>query len=184
MSGGLPNFERRTMRQLKLFIATSLDNFIAGKNGELDWLFSDDNDYGYNEFYNSIDTTLIGNKTYKQILTFGEFPYPNKTNFVFTRTHSNQDTKAVHFITDDLIEFVKSLKKQNGKDIWLVGGGEINTLMLNADLIDEMILSIHPIILAQGIPLFTDNAKRAHFKTKNCKTFESGLIQLTLMREK
>ncbi len=156
---------------------------MSGKNGEIDWLFTD-NDYGYNDFYNSIDTTLIGNNTYKQIFTFGEFPYPNKTNFVFTRDDSNQDTKAVKFITDDLIEFVKSLKKQNGKDIWLVGGGQINTIMLNADLIDEMILSIHPIILAQGIPLFTDNAKQSHFKTKNCKTFETGLIQLTLMIER
>ena len=167
------------MRQLKLFIATSLDGFIAGQQGEIDWLFTDQ-DYGYKNFYQSIDTTLIGNQTYQQILGFGEFPYPDKTNYVFTRHPTNKDSKTIKFITGNLIDFVKSLKRQPGKDIWLVGGGQINTIMHNAGLIDEIILSIHPIVLGNGISLFTDEAKQTDFKTVNCQTFDTGLVQWTL----
>lgn len=165
------------MKQVILFIATSLDGFIAGKKGELDWLFTDA-DYGYKNFLASIDTTLMGYKTYEQVLSFGEFPYPNKKNYVFTRSRKKQDQNPVEFVSSDPAALVKKLKKESGKNIWLVGGGEINTILLNEGLIDEMIISIHPEILGEGIPLFAGTPKESSFELIKHHAYQTGLVQL------
>ena len=129
------------MRNVKLFIATTLDGYIAGPNGEIDWLkIGGDLDYGYQEFYASIDTTLMGHSTYRLTLAVPEFPYPDKTNYVFTRGTPPPDTPHVRFVTGDIAGFVRSLKQESGSDIWLVGGGQVNTVLLRRDLIDEMVL--------------------------------------------
>ncbi|MEM6842767.1 MAG: dihydrofolate reductase family protein [Bacteroidota bacterium] len=141
------------MRKIILYSAMSLDGFIARPDGEIDWLF-DDQDYGYSEFLQRIDTTLMGNRTYQQILTFGDFPYTDKTNYVFTRSVTVQDDGRVQFVYSDLVNLVTELKQQLGRDIWLIGGRQINTVLLNAELIDEMILSVHPTVLGSGVPLF------------------------------
>ena len=172
------------MRKLKLYIAASLDGYIAGPNGEIDWLdAAGDEDYGYHDFYGSIDTTLMGNSTYQLTLTVDEFPYPDKTNYVFTRGEPPQSTAYVEFVSGDIAGFVCTLKEQPGKDIWLVGGGQINTVMLNAGLIDEIILTVFPLVLGEGIPLFAPGATRHSFKTLGCQTYETGLIQWHLVRE-
>ena len=99
------------MRKLKLFIATSLDGYIAGPKGEIDWLEAGGNtDYGYSVFYDSIDTTLMGYATYKLTLTFPRFPYPDKTNYVFTRGRLPPDTDHVRLVSGDIAAFVRSLK--------------------------------------------------------------------------
>lgn len=165
------------MRKVILFIATSIDGYIAGKNNEIDWLFTD-GDYGFESFYDSIDTTLSGFNTYKVSLTFESFPYPGKKNFIFSRQHTHSDNNPVTFIKDNPNEFVKILKKQHGKNIWLVGGSQINTLLLNDLLIDEVIISIHPIILGSGIPLFAQTKTRADYKLVSSQHFKSGLVQL------
>jgi len=165
------------MRKVILYIATSLDGYIAGPNHELDWLFHD-NDYGYTEFYNSVDTTLMGNETYKQILTFGDFPYKGKENFVFTRNPNLQDDNNVKYIAGHISEFVKKIKKENGKNIWLIGGGQINSLLLKENLIDEIIISIHPLLLGDGISLFPGIENPKLFKMTDYKDFPSGLVQI------
>ena len=170
------------MRKLKLFIATSLDSYIAGPNGEIDWLEAGgDHDYGYQEFYASIDTTLMGNSTYNLTLTVPKFPYSEKTNYVFTRGTPPPDTAHVRFASGDIAALVRSLKDEPGKDIWLIGGGQVNTVMLNEGLIDEMILTVFPIVLGKGIPLFAPGAGRSLFKTVACEAFETGLIQWRLV---
>ena len=176
--------EATDKRKLKLYIATTLDGYIAGPNGEIDWLEAAgyDLDYGYKKFYASIDTTLSGNSTYKLTLTVPKFPYPDKTNYVFTRNTPRPDTAHVHFISGDIAAFVCSLKEEPGKDIWLVGGGHVNTVMLKEGLVDEIILTIFPIVLGEGIPLFAPVAPRSAFKTLGCETFETGLIQWRLVR--
>jgi len=167
------------MRKIVLFIATSLDGFIAGKDGDTDWLFTD-GDFGYNDFYQSIDTTLMGYNTYYYIRHFPEFPYPDKKNYVFTRKHRNEDDNPVEFIMGDVVEFTHKLKKAGGKNIWLVGGSQINSIMLNAGLIDQMIISVHPVALGQGIKLFRDESlKKLRFNLVNHQVFPRGLVQLT-----
>ena len=170
------------MRKVKLYIASSLDGYIAGENGSIDWLFSDA-DYGYTEFYNSIDTIFVGRKTYEQSLTFEEYPYKGKKVYVLThRAEAKKEKKTynVEYINDEIPKFVTSLIKQpiGNKDIWLLGGGEIVSLFLNADLVDEIILSVHPIILGKGIPLFNDIKKRVNLRLLESIPFKSGLVQL------
>ena len=173
------------MRKIKLYIASSLDCFIADENGSIDWLFSDA-DYGYADFYNSIDTILVGRKTYEQFLTFEEYPYKGKKVYVFTHNNAREQKKKkttsdVEYVDKDIPEFVRRLLQQpfsNGGDIWLLGGGEILSLFLNADLVDEIILSVHPIILGKGIPLFNNIEKSVKLRLLESIPFESGLVQL------
>ncbi len=170
------------MRKIKLYIASSLDSFIADENGNIDWLFSDA-DYGYTEFYNSIDTVLVGRKSYEQSLTFEEYPYKGKKVYVFTHNTKEQKkrtTSDVEYVDKDIPEFVRRLIQQpfsNG-DIWLLEGGKILSLFLNADLVDEIILSVHPIILGKGIPLFNNIEKSVKLRLLESIPFESGLVQL------
>ena len=166
------------MRKIILYSAASLDQFIARKNGELDWLFADQ-DYGYYDFLESIDTTLMGNKTYQQILTFdGEFPYKNKKNYVFSRNTSLENDGNVQFVSANITKLVAELKSQKGKDIWLIGGGEINTLFFENNWIDRIILSIHPVWLGEGLPLFPQFFQQRNLILTSSKAFESGLLQL------
>ena len=171
------------MRKIILYIAASLDGKIARPDDNIDWLESfpnpDNNDYGYNRFLENIDTTLMGNNTYKVVLNMGiEFPYKNKTNYVFSREEKERDSNVI-FISKSIPEFVNKLKKQDGKDIWLIGGSEINTLFLNHHLINEIILSTIPIVLGHGIPLFTDNTMEQSFEHDKTEIFKSGIIQST-----
>jgi dihydrofolate reductase len=166
------------MRNVVLYIATSLDGFIAGSDGDTDWLFTD-GDFGYAEFYDSIDTILMGHNTYRFLLQFDVFPYPDKKNYVFTRTERLNDHNPVKFITGNVPGFVSQLKKEEGNNIWLVGGGQINSILLNENLIDEMIISVHPVILGQGIPLFKERSlNNLPFKLIQNKVFDKGLVQL------
>ena len=166
------------MRRLKLYIASSLGSYIAGPEGEIDWLdAAGDADYGYRDFYASIDTTLMGNATYQFTLSVDQFPYPDKTNYVFTRGAPPEATDHVSFVSGDIARFTRSLKSLPGKDIWLVGGGQINTVMLNADLIDEIILTVFPLVLGEGISLFAPGATLSRFSTQSCEALETGLVQ-------
>jgi dihydrofolate reductase len=132
------------MRKIKLYIAISLNGKIARQDGSVDWLENIPNpertDHGYKEFYDSVDTTIQGYKTYKQILDWGiDFPYADKKNYVLTSLKLPAADQNVEFITQNHIEFIKKLKQQEeGGDIWLIGGGNTNTFLLNEKLIDKM----------------------------------------------
>ncbi len=170
------------MRKIILYTASSLDGFIAGPKGEIDWLPAG-GDYGYKKFFASIDTTLIGRATYELTLKLGPEVCKGKTNYVFAHKSPKKHLPWFEFVTHDAEKFTHKLKRQKGKNIWLVGGGKLNTTMLNAGLIDEMIVSIVPVILGKGIPLFTDEAKRAQFKTIGMKSYENGLVQVTMKKK-
>ncbi|NNC95431.1 MAG: dihydrofolate reductase [Chitinophagales bacterium] len=173
------------MRKLILYSAVSLDNYIARPNGKVDWLEDPDyvkpkEDYGYHKFYETIDTTLMGNGTYKILEDFDvPFPYPDKTNYVFSRSKENEDTEFIKYIYGDIIGFTQQLKETAGKDIWLIGGGQINSELLNHDLIDRIILTTFPIVLGKGIPLFNGEVKESKFELVESQHFDYGLLQLT-----
>ena len=172
------------MRPVTLYIAASLDNFIARPDGDVSWLHAPEyslegEDYGYYAFYQTVDTTLMGHNTFKAIAGFDvPFPYPDKTNYVFSRSGVKVDLPYVQFIAEDPIEFVTRLQADAGKGIWLIGGGQLNTLFLNHDLIDRLILTVVPITLGAGIPLFAGKGKEKAFQLEKSETFQSGLVQL------
>lgn len=167
------------MRKILLFIASSVDGYIARTSGEVDWLFTDQ-DYGYTDFFAQIDTVIMGNKTYQQLLGFGEYPYAGKEGFVFSKTLQGEKDNNVKFVGGDLKGFLNSLRQSPGGDIWLVGGGEIIHYLMKHGFVDELILSIHPIILGSGIPLIVnDPTLETVLELKDVKTYNSGLLQVS-----
>lgn len=171
------------MKKIKLYIAISLNGKIAKPDGSVEWLESipnpEKNDYGYSEFYKSIDTTIQGYATYNQIIQWGiDFPYADKKNYVLTRKQGLTNTKDVAFITENHIETIKQLKEQEGKNIWLIGGGQVNTLLFNENLIDEIYVFVMPIVIPDGIELFEAIPKESHLKLINTKTYSTGTVEL------
>ncbi|PAV29159.1 hypothetical protein CIL05_12225 [Virgibacillus profundi] len=161
-------------RNLVLFIATSLDGYIATKDESLDWLFSveGEGDNGYSEFYDTVETVLIGKKTYDWIMRHEteEFPYKNKECYVFTRS-TVEDTEDVSFINGDIASFINQLKSQEGKNIWIVGGGELLQTFIKEKLVDEIILTVAPTIIGNGIPLFREGEYQLDLSLKGTRNF-------------
>ena len=167
------------MRKIILGLAVSLDGFIEGPNGEYDWCFTDQ-DYGMTEFYKRIDSLFIGRRSYELLLTLGDdaMPgFPKLKEYVFSTTM--KDAKpGVIIINDDIKKNVEKIKHEPGKDIWLFGGASLTSSLLNLDLVDEMSLAIHPIILGSGKPLFSDIKKRIPLDLIDTKTYSSGLVTM------
>ncbi|MFP7298684.1 dihydrofolate reductase family protein [Neobacillus niacini] len=139
--------------------AISLDGYLARENHALDWLFGTEGEEetGYQEFYDSVGTILMGRNTYDQIsiLSPDRFPYEGKPCYVFSRTMQDH-TEHVTFVNEDIVGFTQSLKKQEGKRIWMVGGGEVLQQLLQEKVVDEFIIQIAPAIIGRGIPLFVE----------------------------
>lgn len=161
-------------RNVVLFIASSLDGYIAAKEDSLEWLFKveGEGDNGYSEFYETVDTVLMGKRTYDWIMKqdLEEFPYQNKECYVFTRS-TVEDTGDVKFIHGDVSGFVNKLKSQDGKNIWIVGGGELLHSFIQEKLMDELILTIAPTIIGNGIPLFKEGDHQLDLLLKGTRTF-------------
>jgi dihydrofolate reductase len=165
------------MRKVILYIACSLDGYIARTDGSVDWLFADA-DYGYTDFYNSVDTIIMGRKTYFKIQGAGEFPYQGKECFVLSRSRSGSRDRNVQYPAEDLKGFTVAKKAETGKNIWLVGGGELIREMLNLQLIDEIVLFVHPLILGSGIPLFRGLPSARGLTLLGCQSHPNGLVEL------
>jgi dihydrofolate reductase len=170
------------MSKIILYIATSLDGFIAKKDGSVDWLSSFDEDYGYEEFLSSIDTIIMGSKTYQQVLSFGEWPYKGLKTFVFTH-QKLKDDKNVEFISGSIPKAITGIKKQSTKNIWLVGGGNLITEFVKQKLIDEFQIFIMPLFLGAGIPILQESVKMNSLKYSKSKSYKSGVIELHLKQE-
>lgn len=170
------------MKKIKAYIAISLNGKIAAKDGSVHWLESIPNpdklDYGYFDFYDTIDTTIMGNSTYQQVIGWDiPFPYPTKKNYILTRNKALQNTEYVEFINENQIDFITDLKQQDGNDIWLIGGGQINTMLLNAGLVDELIIHIMPIII-DGIELFGGIPKETALTLIETKSYPTGVVEM------
>lgn len=177
------------MRKLIIYIATSLDGFIAKPNDDLSFLKlveKEGEDYGYAEFTATIDTIILGRKTYDWVLKeIGSSHYDNgdRNVYVITRTEKPSVGKTT-FYTGDLSELVQQLKSQRGKNIYCDGGAEIINELLKRDLIDEMIISVIPVLLGNGTRLFKEDRPEQLLELVSTKTFETGLIQMHYKRKK
>ena len=171
------------MAKLILFTAVSLDGFIAGPKGEINWLFQDA-DYGFTDFYASIGSLVMGYSTFEVVKNFeGPYPHSDRDNYVFSRSE-RPPFENVQFINENPADFIRKLKTELLEDIWLVGGGQLNGIMLENNLIDELTLSIHPVTLGHGIPLFHQHPfKVSEFNLKETMSFPSGMIQTTYSRK-
>lgn len=164
----------KNQRKVVLFIAQSLDGYIATKEDSLDWLFKVEGkgDNGYSEFFKTIDTILIGKRTYDWIMKHekGQFPYQNKDCYVFSRSPLD-DTNDVKFVNEDIVNFTHNLKKGSGENIWIVGGGDLLHTFLKEKLVDELILTIAPTIIGEGIPLFKVGDYQLDLSLQRTRTF-------------
>ncbi|MGI8735317.1 MAG: dihydrofolate reductase family protein [Pyrinomonadaceae bacterium] len=179
------------MRKVKYFIANSLDNFIARPGGAVEWLFNDGTNYGMAEFFRSIDTILLGRKTFdfansqtekskrrtRKAKRKGGVGWGMKS-YVFSRTLKPEDHDDVTIISEEAGKFVRSLKSQPGKDIWLMGGGQLAGSLLAEDVVDEISLNIHPVLLGRGIPLFTELANQVNLELFASKAHKNGCVQV------
>lgn len=172
-------------RKVVLYIATSIDGYIARNNGEVDWLEGDESDPsadgGYEAFYNTIDIVIMGNTTYKQIMGWGEYPYKGTKGYVYTKSKQDHNEDVI-FTSQDPTDLIKALKQEEGKDIWVIGGTEIVDLFVKADLIDEYIITIVPVILGEGISLFKGDNSEIRLVLKEMRAF-NGFTQNHYVRK-
>jgi len=177
------------MRKISLFIATSLDGYIAKPNDDLSFLKiveKEGEDYGYAEFTSKIDTIIIGRKTYDYVLNeVGASYYDNgqRDVYVITRTKKPQVGRTI-FYTGSIIDLVKRLKSEKGKNIYCDGGAEVVNELVKNDLIDEFTISIIPVLLGNGTRLFKDGRPEQILELIKAQTFETGLTQLYYKRKK
>jgi len=176
------------MKKIKLYIAASIDGYIAQNDGDLDWLMkypvNIETNYGYDDFFESIDTVIMGGHTYRDILNMDfVWPYKNKTTYIITRNPLILKD-GVRFISENIIETVLELQNKTGKNIWLVGGGEIISLFLSHELIDEMIITTIPVILGSGIPLFPKTSKEIKWITKDFQKYPNNVTQIHYVIER
>ncbi len=172
-------------RKVVLYIATSLDGFIAQPNDELDFLSiveQEGQDYGYADFIKTVDTVIVGRKTYDKVISMGfDFPHADKDAYIITRT-PRPNISSVKFYTGDIKLLIDKLKSENGKNIFCDGGAEIVNELLKHNLIDEFIISIIPILVGNGTKLFNDSRPELKLELISTKQFESGLVQLHYKR--
>jgi dihydrofolate reductase len=163
------------MRKIILFIASSLDGYIARENGDIDWL-PETGSSGYGDFIKSIDSVVMGKKTYDQVLTFGDYPYKDQKSYVFTRNKNLTKDENTEFV-QDVEKLMKNIVLDSGKNTWLIGGSEIISTFVNLDLIDELILSLIPVVLGKGIPLFKNMEKELKMELVKTTDYEN-LVEL------
>ncbi|MFC3419952.1 dihydrofolate reductase family protein [Salinicoccus hispanicus] len=180
-------------RRVVLDLAVTLDGFIEGENGEIDWCIMDP-DMDFMSFLASVDTILYGRKSYElaESLKPGSDAsdaevvmwqlMDSKEKYVFSRTQDHSHDNII-YINDGIPETINRLKQQPGKDLWLYGGAELITVFINQGLIDEYRLSIHPVVLGAGKPLFGNLDERLNLDLKDTRVFKSGVVQLIYGRD-
>ena len=180
-------------RKIILDLAVTLDGFIEGENGEIDWCIMDP-EMDFTKFLNQIDTILYGRKSYD---LWGRYMpkdedseaekemwemIHSKKKYVFSRTEKGTGHQAI-FVNDNILEEMKKLKKKPGKDIWLYGGASLITTFIKLRLVDEFRLSIHPVVLGKGKPLFMDIEQRLQLRVADVRRYTSGVVQIIYRRD-
>ena len=165
------------MRKVTFGGANSLDNFFARKDDAVDWLQWDKEvNSMMKEFWKTIDTVVMGRRTYEVAMKMGTPAYPRVKNYVFSRTITKGTDTRIEFVSEDAAEFVRKLKNQSGKDICVMGGGILARSLFAANLIDEIGFNIHPVLLGSGIPLFHEMKFQIDLDLLDCKRLKNGCV--------
>jgi dihydrofolate reductase len=168
------------MRKVTLGLASSLDNYIARPNGAYDWLLWDKETAAISSAYlATVDTFLIGRKTYEVMSANGTTSYPGFQHYVFSRTLQKSSDPNVTIIAEDAATFVRQLKGEAGKGICVYGGGELARSLFAVNLIDEIVLNIHPVLLGSGIRLFYEMAQQIDLELLEAKRLQHGKLLVT-----
>lgn len=172
----------RKRRNVIVHIATSADGYIARPDGDLEWLTSrpaPEGFYGMNAFMRSIDTKVLGRKTYEVSLRMGAKFGSDSRTIVFSRHALPADAPSgVEFVNGPIGPFVSRLRERPGKDIWLMGGGELIASFLDEHAVDEFVISVVPVFIGDGIPLIARRHRDVPLKLESVDRFEDGLVQL------
>jgi len=173
--------EDRAYPKVVLYISMSLDGYIADPDDSLDFLSlvsQEGEDYGYEDFVSSVDTVIIGRKTYEKVLSMGhQYPHVDKDVYIITRSE-RAAIGSFKFYTGDLGELVANLKSNPGANIYCDGGAEIANELMRNNLIDEYIISVIPVLLGSGVLLFKEGRPSQNLQLIESKSFEKGLVQL------
>ena len=170
------------MAEIVYYVASSVDGFIATPDGGVEWLSafeSSGEDYGYVDFYSSVDAVLMGSHTYEQALGFSPWPYPDKPVRVFTSRPLASAGANIVLVDDDPVRVVDILASEGRSRLWLVGGGAIAGAFESAGLIDTYIVSIMPVLLGDGIKLLGDRAARSELSLVDVVRYPNGVMQQT-----
>jgi len=169
-------------RKVIVNIGTSADGFIARPDGDLEWLTSRPAPrgfYGMGAFVKSIDTKVLGRKTYEARLRLGAKFEPPTRYIVFSReTRPAGAPLGVEFVSDSIGPFISGLREQPGKDIWLMGGGDLIASFLDERAIDEFIISVVPVFIGDGLPLIARRHRHVPLDLQSVERFEEGVVQL------
>jgi dihydrofolate reductase len=170
------------MRKVVLGLGISLDGYIARPSGAVDFLFMP-KDYSMAPFFATIDTAIMGRKTLDVVLKMaGGSVAPGLATYVFSHSKPPGERDGLTFVNQSPAAFVRRLRKSSGKDIWLMGGGELVREFLKADLVDELYIGVVPVLLGEGIPLFPRGFPQRDFSLLENKTFSKGMITLKYKR--
>ncbi len=173
-------------RKVILYIASSLDGYIAKPNDDLGFLSivqQEGEDYGYKDFVKSVDTVILGRKTYDWVMAqVHEFPHADKKSFIITRNERPNEGNIV-FYSGELKDLISKLKSEHGRNIFIDGGAQVVNELLKENLIDEFIISIIPILLGNGTQLFKSERPEQKLELVSTKYFQKGLVQLHYRRD-
>ena len=168
-------------RKVIVRIGTSADGFIARPDGDLEWLTSRPAPagfYGMSEFVKSIDTKVLGRKSYEASVRLGA-RFDERTRYIVFSRHPPADAPSrVEFVSDAIGPYVRRLKEQPGKDIWLMGGGELIASFLDEQALDELVLTVAPVFIGEGIPLIARRHRHTPLALQSADRFENGVVQL------
>jgi dihydrofolate reductase len=166
------------MRRVRYQVAASLDGFIAGPNGEFDWITSDP-EIDFGEIYSQFDTAVMGRKTFEVVLDSGRGLMPGMKTFVCSRTLRQSDHPDVTVVAENSEEIVRGLREQSGKDIWLFGGGSLFRSLAAANLVDSVEIALIPVLLGAGIPLLPPVATPIKLALKAQRVYsKTGIVLL------
>jgi|SRR6185436_3519032 dihydrofolate reductase len=165
------------MRRIRYAVAASLDGYIAGPNGEADWIIIDP-EIDFGSLVQQFDTILLGRRTFETMSRSGSAAMPGMKTVVFSRTLRQKDYPDVTIVGEQSEEMLKTLRHQSGKDIWLFGGGSLFGSLLGAGLVDTIEIAVIPVLLGGGVPLLPSSAKLTNLNLTGHKIYQTGVVSL------